>query len=84
MFYTDFLVLLNVVESWNMSSCGFGEYIDFLRDNLINLIQYKESTGTFDPNLLQLKHDLFNQDPFVVIGASVRATRVFAEKTLYH
>lgn len=67
-----------------MSSCRFGEYIDFLRDNIVNLIQYKESTGTMVPDLLQLKQDLFNLDPFVVIGASVRATKVFEEKNLYH
>lgn len=67
-----------------MSSCRFGDYIDFLRANIGNLIQYKERTGTMDPRLLQIKNGLFNQDPFVVIGASVQATKAFAEKNLYH
>jgi len=67
-----------------MSSCRFGDYIDFLRDNIGNLIQYKECTGTLDQRLLQIKSDLFNPDPFVVIGASVQATKAFAEENLYH
>jgi hypothetical protein len=67
-----------------MTSCGFGEYIDFLRVNIDNLIKYKQCTGTMEPNLLQLKSDLLNLDPFVVIGASVRATKVLEAKNLYH
>lgn len=67
-----------------MSSCRFGDYIDFLRDNIGNLIEYKERTGNLDPRLLQIQNGLFNEDPFVVIGASVQATKAFSEKTLYH
>jgi len=67
-----------------MNGCRFAEYIGFLRDNIDNLIAYKESTGSFEPSLLKIKHDLFNQDPFVVIGASVEATKAFAEENLYH
>lgn len=67
-----------------MSSCRFGDYIDFLRSNISNLIEYREGTGNLDPNLLRIKSDLFNKDPFVVVGASVQATKVFSEKNLYH
>lgn len=67
-----------------MSSCRFEDYIGFLRDNINNLIEYRESTGTLDPNLLKIRNDLFNQDPFVVIGASVQASKAFAEENLYH
>lgn len=67
-----------------MSSYRFEDYIDFLRDNISNLIQYKERTGTMDLNLLSIKQGLFNEDPFVVIGASVQASNAFAEKNLYH
>jgi hypothetical protein len=67
-----------------MSSCRFADYIGFLRENINSLIEYKESTGTLEPGLLQIRNDLFNQDPFVVIGASVQATRAFAEQNLYH
>ena len=67
-----------------MNSCRFEEYIGFLRDNINNLIEYRECTGTLEPGLLKIKNDLFNQDPFVVIGASVQATKAFADKNLYH
>lgn len=67
-----------------MSSCRFEDYIGFLRDNINNLIEYRESTGTLDPNLLKIRNDLFNQDPFVVIGASVQASKAFAEENLFH
>lgn len=67
-----------------MSSCRFEDYIVFLRDNIGNLIKYRESTGTFEPELEKIRNGLFNQDPFVVIAASVQATKAFAEKDLYH
>jgi hypothetical protein len=67
-----------------MSSCRFEDYIGFLRDNINNLIEYREATGTMEPNLLKIRNDLFNQDPFVVIGASVQATKAFAADNLYH
>ncbi len=67
-----------------MNTCKFEDYIVFLRDNINNLIQYREGTGKFEPSLLQIRDDLFNPDPFVVIGASVKATKAFAEENLYH
>lgn len=67
-----------------MSSCRFEDYIGFLRDNINNLIEYREATGTLEPNLLKIRNDLFNQDPFVVIGASVQATKAFEADNLYH
>lgn len=67
-----------------MNSCRFEDYIGFLRENITNLIEYRESTGRFEPGLLQIRDDLFNPDPFVVIGASVQATKAFAEENLYH
>lgn len=67
-----------------MNSCRFEEYIGFLRDNISNLIEYREATGTLEPDLLKIRNDLFNQDPFVVIGASVQATKAFAAENLYH
>jgi hypothetical protein len=67
-----------------MNSCRFEDYIGFLRDNISNLIEYREATGTLEPDLLKIRNDLFNQDPFVVIGASVQATKAFAAENLYH
>ena len=62
----------------------FQEYIKFLRENIVNLVKYKEITGTLEPRLAQAKDDLFNADPFVVFGASFIATAAFSEKNIYH
>lgn len=64
---------------------GFQDYIVFLRENFSNLVEYRELTnGTIEPKLLQAQQDLFNDDPFVVFGASLIATMAFADKNLYH
>lgn len=66
------------------STSGFQEYINFLRENFTNLVEYREITGTVEPKLIQAKQDLFDDDPFVVFGASLVATIAFADKNLYH
>lgn len=67
-----------------MTSCRFEEYISFLRENINNLIEYKEITGNFEPILLKIRDNLFDQDPFVVMGASIEASIAFSEANLYH
>lgn len=67
-----------------MTTRRFEEYISFLRENFINVIDYKSKTGKFDPALLQVQKDLFHKDPFVVFSASLLATVEFADKSLYH
>lgn len=66
------------------SSCRFEDYIDFLRANIKNVIEYREATGTSEPHLHDIMDGLFNKDPFVVVGASVQASKVFAAENLYH
>ena len=63
---------------------GFKDYIDFLRQNFTNLVEYRELTGTLEPRLTQARQDLFDDDPFVVFKASLVATIAFADKNLYH
>jgi len=62
----------------------FGEYIEFLRNNFGNLVEYKELAGTPSHNLTKVKTDLFHEDPFVVYGASIAATAEFANSNIYH
>ena len=68
----------------NEQQPGFQEYINFLRENFINLVEYREITGKVEPRLIQAKKDLFDDDPFVVFNASLVATIAFADKSLYH
>lgn len=67
-----------------ITSHRFGEYIEFLRENLINLVEYRERTGTLEPGVLQIKEDLFDEDPFVVFTASLAATLLLSDKSIYH
>lgn len=62
----------------------FEEYIKYLRENFVNLVEYRERTGTLEPNVLQIKEALFNDDPFIVFSASLAATVVLADKSIYH
>jgi hypothetical protein len=64
--------------------CRFEDYIQYLRENLANLVQYRERTGTLEPTVLQVKEALFNDDPFIVFNASLAATAVLADRSIYH
>jgi len=62
----------------------FDEYIEYLRENLSNLVEYRERTGIVDPCLIEVKDALFNEDPFIVFGATVAATVFLSDKSIYH
>ena len=62
----------------------FEEYIQYLRENFVNLVEYRERTGTLEPNVVQIKDALFDADPFIVFSASLAATVVLADKSIYH
>lgn len=67
-----------------MEEASFEKYIDFLRENVVTLVEYKELTGSLSPDLLEVRDDLFNDDPFVVFGASVVATAFLSDDSIYH
>lgn len=67
-----------------ITSKNFDEYIDFLRKNFNNVIEYKERTGTLEPGVVQIGDDLFDEDPFVVFNASIAAAAVLHDSALYH
>ena len=62
----------------------FEDYIKYLRDNFVNLVEYRERTGTLDVNILEIKEALFNEDPFIVFSATLAATVIMSDKGLYH
>ena len=75
-----------MIESMDITDSGykFEEYISFLRENFVNLVEYRERTGTLEPNVIFIKEALFNDDPFVVFSASLAASVVLADKSIYH
>ncbi|MBT4963932.1 MAG: hypothetical protein HON32_07110 [Francisellaceae bacterium] len=74
----------NIRKSMIKNTKKFGEYVQFLRENIGNLVEYREMTGSSEPGLVKVKTDLFDEDPFVVFGATLLATAAFSDKTLYH
>ncbi len=62
----------------------FEEYIAYLRENIVNLVEYRAQTGMLDARVRQVKEDLFDEDPFIVFGASLEATLILADKSIYH
>jgi len=62
----------------------FEDYIKHLRENFTNLVEYREITGTAEPTMRQVKEALFNDDPFIVFSASIAATVILADKSIYH
>ncbi|HEV2524575.1 MAG TPA: hypothetical protein PK583_06090 [Gammaproteobacteria bacterium] len=66
------------------SGYRFDEYIQYLRESFVNLVEYRERTGTLEANVVQIKEALFNEDPFIVFNASVAATVVLSDKFIYH
>lgn len=67
-----------------MDNLRFEEYIAFLREHFINLVEYHDCRGNPHPELNQVEADLFNEDPFVVYGASLIATAALADDKIYH
>jgi hypothetical protein len=58
--------------------------LQHVRENFMTLVEYRERTGTLEPLLLKVKQGLFNEDPFVVLGSSIAASALLAERRLYH
>lgn len=68
----------------HFSKHSFEDYIQYLRENFTNLVEYRERTGTLEPGVRKIKEALFNEDPFIVFSASLAATIVMADKSIYH
>jgi hypothetical protein len=71
------------IKEFNESN-DYLNHIEFLRNNFSYLVDYKAQTGQLHPIFQLIQQDLFDEDPFVVYGASLMATLAFADRNLYH
>jgi hypothetical protein len=71
------------IKQFNQYS-DYLNHIEFLRDHFSNLVEYKTKTGKLHPVFTLIQKDLFNEDPFIVYGASLIAALAFADQNLYH
>lgn len=67
-----------------MQDIGFDEYLDYLRESIDGLWTYFDNIGHDDPNISRIKLALNNPDPFVVYRASLAATVLLSDKSIYH
>jgi hypothetical protein len=71
------------IKDFNKSNY-YINHIEFLRNNFSYLVDYKTQIGQLHPIFKMVQQDLFDEDPFVVYGASLIATLAFADQNLYH
>ena len=71
------------IKNFNKSNY-YINHIEFLRNNFSYLVDYKTQIGQLHPIFKMVQQDLFDEDPFVVYGASLIATLAFADQNLYH
>lgn len=63
---------------------SFNEYLFFLRETIDNLSDYWRKVGHFNPHIKDIKKALHHADPFVMYKASIAATVMLSEKSIYH
>jgi len=63
---------------------SFNEYLSFLRESIQNLADYWNSIGHEDPRIKDIFAGLHHQDPFIIYKASIAATLLLEDRSLYH
>jgi hypothetical protein len=63
---------------------SFNEYILFLRDTLYNLVEYRQKIGHPHLRVKAIYKDLSNADPFILYQASLAATLLLEDASIYH
>ncbi|MFM8454459.1 MAG: hypothetical protein ACKOAD_05815 [Gammaproteobacteria bacterium] len=68
------------------SKQSFEKYIELLKEDFNNLVQYREKTGSVRSSmpLALIQKALEDDDPFVVFDASLLASELLADQSLYH
>ncbi len=72
------------VEATVEKQQNFNDYLFFLRETMDNLSDYWHKVGHFNPHIKGIKKALHHSDPFVIYKASIAATLMLSEKSLYH
>lgn len=63
---------------------SFKEYMDFLSESMSVLEEYRARTGQFKTPAKEVKEALQHGDPFVTYKATIAATMLLADNSLYH
>lgn len=66
------------------SNNNFGDYLGELKESLQLLALYWDQIGYDSPHLDSIQHGLTHPDPFVVYNASIAATLLLNDESIYH
>lgn len=63
---------------------SFNEYLTFLRESIENLAEYWEKIGHDNPHIKDITAGLNHSDPFIIYKASIAATLLLEDRSIYH
>lgn len=68
----------------NSTTASFNEYLTFLRDSIKNLSEYWQKIGHSNPYIKDISLGLNHKDPFIIYKASIAATLLLEDQSIYH
>lgn len=67
-----------------MKNKSFNEYLIFLRESIENLAEYWQIIGHDNPHIKDINAGLNHVDPFIIYKASIAATMLLEDRSIYH
>jgi len=62
----------------------FNEYLSFLRESMHGLASYWQAIGHRNPHIKDICVGLNHKDPFITYKASIAATLLLSDQSIYH
>lgn len=66
------------------NTASFNEYLHFLRESIQYLAEYWQKIGHDNPHIQDISVGLNHADPFVIYKASIAATLLLEDQSIYH
>lgn len=68
----------------NTKTRSFNDYLFFLRESVQNLAEYWQKIGHDNPHIKDICAGLNHSDPFIIYKASLAATLLLEDRSIYH
>ena len=63
---------------------NFNDYLTYLRESVGELALYWQKIGKDNPHIKDITAGLNHQDPFIIYKASIAATMLLGDRSIYH
>lgn len=63
---------------------SFHDYLLFLRESIECLAEYWQTIGRHHPHIKDIFAGLHHKDPFIIYRASIAATLLLEDRSIYH